>query len=292
MTFAKSNLDLNVVIPAFRAEKTIRRAIKSAYDAGATAAIVIDDGSDDRTAEVARSAGAYCVTQENSGAARARAVGAEIADSKYIIFLDADDELIPSGVRMSVNILDDSPHLAVAAGTVVGVAEGGTERPFPIRFSPVTTKTLLSQGFGPWPPCAAVVRREAYNHSKSLDPAPLAPRFAEDYELLIRLSMIGDIDVRDEPTCRYSLAGGKSVRSATTAIEAKENIRRHYATHLGLAIESMSENQIRMAATARRARAEWAAGNRFATAGQLTRWFLADPKTATRKLVSQPWKRN
>ncbi|WP_137723936.1 glycosyltransferase family 2 protein [Prescottella subtropica] len=284
--------DLTVVIPAFRAEQTIRRAVKSAFAAGAATVIVVDDGSDDATGEHATDVGATCIRQENAGAAKARATGAEHATGTYLIFLDADDELIPSAVRNSVRILEENPSLAVSAGTVIGVAEGGVERPFPVRYSPVTTNSLLTNGFGPWPPCAAVVRRAAYAASKSIEPAALAPRYAEDYELLIRLSMVGDIAVRDEPSCRYSLAGGKSVRSASSAIEAKEDIRRHYADHFGLDIEYMSDRRVRMAASARRARAEWASGNLLSAALRLGEWVLADPVHAGRKLLTKPWNRN
>lgn len=292
MTAIRPPHELTVIIPAFRAEGTIQRAVDSALAAGAETVIVVDDGSDDATGQRAEAAGAICIRQENAGAAKARTTGATHTTSKYLIFLDSDDELIPTAVQRSVQILEETPSLAVAAGTVIGVAEGGAERPFPVRYSPVTTESLLINGFGPWPPCAAVVRREAYLQSKLAQPEALAPRFAEDYELLIRLSLVGGIDVRDEPSCRYSLAGGKSVRSATSAIEAKEQIRDHYARHLHIEIEQMSERRIKMAASARRARAEWASGNKIGTAVRLSEWFLADPVYASRKLLSKPWSRN
>lgn len=284
--------DLTVIIPAFQAEQTIGRAVASAFAAGAETVIVVDDGSDDTTGDRAQAAGAVCIRQENAGAAKARTTGAEHASSEYLIFLDSDDELIPSAVQHSLQILAANPTLAVSAGTVIGVTETGAERPFPVRYSPVDTESLLVNGFGPWPPCAAVVRRASYLRSKSAHPAALAPRFAEDYELLIRLSLVGGIAVRGEASCRYSLAGGKSVRSATSAIEAKEQIRDHYARHLNLEIERMSDRRIKMAASARRARAEWASGNKFATVARLSEWFLADPIYAGRKLLSKPWARN
>ncbi|WP_305092742.1 glycosyltransferase family A protein [Prescottella sp. R16] len=292
MNLREEASDLTVVIPAFRAEQTIRRAVESAFAAGAATVIVVDDGSDDATGERAEEAGALCIRQENAGAATARARGAEHATSTYLSFLDSDDELLPDAVRNSVRVLEEDPSLAVSAGTVIGIAEGGDERPFPIRYSPVTTQSLLVNGFGPWPPCAAVVRRSAYVSTKTIEPAALAPRYAEDYELLIRLSMVGGIAVRDEPSCRYSLAGGKSVRSATSAIEAKEDIRRHYADHLGLDLEYMSERRVRMAASARRARAEWASGNTLSAALRLGEWMIADPVYAGRKLLTKPWNRN
>jgi glycosyltransferase involved in cell wall biosynthesis len=283
---------LAVVIPAFRAKLTIATAIESAIQSGANEIIVVDDGSDDGTAEAAELAGAICIRQRNAGAARARTVGASKASSKYLIFLDADDELLPEGVRKSVDILEQDSSLAVAAGTVVGMTTAGKERPFPVRFSPVNTETLLVVGHGPWPPCAAVVRRLAYEASARIAPPALKPRFAEDYEMLVRLSMIGPIAVRSQPTCRYRLAGGKSVVSAIDAIEAKENIREHYASHLGLEIDVMTLKEREMAALVRVARAHWSSGRRLATIRTILKWIAKDPFVALRKLKGSPWKRN
>lgn len=283
---------LAVVIPAFRAERTIRRAIESAFASGASEVIVVDDGSEDGTAEAAESAGAVCIRQENSGAARARVAGAAVASSDYIVFLDADDELIASGVKRSIQIMEANPRLAVAAGTVIGLTTTGEERPFPVRFTPVNTEQLLVVGHGPWPPCAAVVRRKAYEQSQTVEPGALKPRFAEDYEMLIRLSMVGPIDVRSEATCRYSLAGGKSVVSAIDAIDAKERIRMHYAAHLGLNISTMSVREQEMAALVRVARAHWSSGRRPSAVQMILKWVAKDPLVAVRKLKEQPWKRN
>ncbi|OZE84921.1 glycosyltransferase family 2 protein [Rhodococcus sp. 15-649-1-2] len=284
--------DLGVVIPAYRASATIGRAVRSAFDAGASEVVVVDDGSDDDTAERAERAGARCIRQPNSGASLARVRGGHAIGTDFVIFLDADDSLIPDGVRASVEKLRGDHDLVVAAGTVIGVGSDGSERPFPVRFNPVNSKTLLTFGHGPWPPCAAVVRRSAWTSAQTVEPAALAPRYAEDYELLIRLSLIGSIDVRNEPTCRYSLAGGKSVKSAQAAIEAKEAIRRYYAEHLGLEIEMMTRRRLAMAAAARRARAHWSSGERIAAAAQMAQWFAADPRYALAKLSTKPWKRN
>ena len=284
--------DLGVVIPAYRAQATIGQAVKSAFDAGASEVMVVDDGSDDDTAAVAEASGARCIRQQNAGASAARIRGGDAIGTNYIVFLDADDTLLPVGVRHSVELLRANPNLAVAAGTVIGVGTDGSERHFPIRFSPVHTEALLTVGHGPWPPCAAVVRRTAYEMARTIDPTPLSPRYAEDYELLIRLSLVGEIDVRDEPTCRYSLAGGKSVKSAQSAISAKEEIRKYYSAHVGLDVTLMSRRHQAMAASARRARAHWACGNRLAAARQMVTWFAADPPLALTKLRSKPWRRN
>ena len=74
-------LDVSVIIPAYRAESTIRRALRSvaAQTAPPTEVIVVDDGSPDRTAATAEACRAEMggialkvVRQQNAGAGAAR----------------------------------------------------------------------------------------------------------------------------------------------------------------------------------------------------------------------------
>ena len=85
----------SVVIPAFNAAATLARAIESvqAQSWPVHEIIVVDDGSTDATAEVARRfAGAVrLIRQTNSGVSVARNAGAAAATGDWLAFLDADD---------------------------------------------------------------------------------------------------------------------------------------------------------------------------------------------------------
>ena len=289
---SSDRLDLTVIIPAYRAESTIAKSILSAAEARPYEVIVVDDGSDDCTSEVAEASGARCIRQENQGAYMARRLGASSAKTKFLLFLDADDQIIPSAVRRSVEILNEDDELVVAAGTVIGAGIGTADKKFPIRYSPVTVQSLLIKGYGPWPPCAAVVRRTAYETAESMSPSVLDTKYADDYQLLIRLSLTGRITVRDEPTCRYTLSGGKSSKNAESALKAKEEIRAYYAKNLGIEIEEMTERDLSRAADVRLARSLWASGKRIAATGHILKWVSKDPRAAVTKLSSSPWQRN
>ncbi|MCW8091283.1 glycosyltransferase family A protein [Alteromonas sp. ASW11-130] len=86
----------SVVIPAFNAEKTIKRALDSvlAQTYSAFEILVIDDKSSDKTLDILVEYGAAIKifkNEVNSGAAASRNTGIQEAKGDYIAFLDADD---------------------------------------------------------------------------------------------------------------------------------------------------------------------------------------------------------
>ena len=100
---------VSVIIPAYNAETYIREALHSAlrqtYDA--LEVLVVDDGSQDGTADVVRELAASdqrirLLQQENGGVAAARNYGLEHARGEYIAPLDADDLFYPRKLEAQV----------------------------------------------------------------------------------------------------------------------------------------------------------------------------------------------
>lgn len=264
---------LSVVIAAYNAEATIETAVRSAWRAGASEVIVVDDGSNDSTRANAERAGATIVTQANSGAAAARKKGAARVETPYLVFLDADDELIAEGVGKSLHMLDRDPALAVVGGRVRGFV-GDREWLLPANFEEVNSRSLLETGYSAWPPAASVIRVSALTNSADIEPSPLNPRFAEDYEMLIRLSLVGKVARHDEPSMRYEMSGGKSLRSAHEAILTKEAIRRHYADALQIDVKPLSRMRGRAAANKRVALARRRQGRPISAAFLFSRAYV------------------
>lgn len=90
---------VSVVIPAYNAEATLRDALDSVLDQTRPPdeVIVVDDGSTDRTPQVAESYGnrVRLLRQPNRGEAGARNTGVLAARGELIAFLDADDTWLP-----------------------------------------------------------------------------------------------------------------------------------------------------------------------------------------------------
>ncbi|MCB1743923.1 MAG: glycosyltransferase [Gammaproteobacteria bacterium] len=87
---------LSIVIPAFNEEKlialTLGRIVAALGDCGCAEfeLIVCDNASTDRTAALARVAGARVVTEQHRQIARARNTGARTARGRWLLFVDAD----------------------------------------------------------------------------------------------------------------------------------------------------------------------------------------------------------
>ena len=84
----------SIILPAYNEEKNIAQAIKSIKSAGDYEIIVVDDGSKDRTAEIARKHGVICLSlSKNMGKGYACSIGAKIASNENIVFIDSDNQL-------------------------------------------------------------------------------------------------------------------------------------------------------------------------------------------------------
>ena len=92
---------ISVVIPAYNAEKYIKRAVDSVlYQKGVdTEVIVINDGSKDSTSDILHKEydndiRVKIFDRENHGLYKSRVFGISKASSEYITFIDADDFII------------------------------------------------------------------------------------------------------------------------------------------------------------------------------------------------------
>ena len=108
-----------VVVPAYNAEATLAETLASV--ASQTCAprevIVVDDGSTDGTAALARRHGARVISIPNGGVACARNVAIRASTSPWIAFLDADDVWLPTRLARGWEASLAAP------GTLVGTAD-------------------------------------------------------------------------------------------------------------------------------------------------------------------------
>ena len=101
---------VSILIPAYNSEKTVADTVNSALAQTweRKEIILVDDGSTDRTAEIARrftAKGVKVVSAENQGAAAARNRAYLLSQGDYIQWLDADDILSSDKVERQLAAL-------------------------------------------------------------------------------------------------------------------------------------------------------------------------------------------
>ncbi len=104
---------LSIIIPVYNSEEYIKECLKSLTLLPDTIEIlVINDGSTDNTAEAVEK---YMEADNrirlfntpNGGVSRARNIGLDKAEGKYLLFLDADDYLLSDGVERVLRSIND-----------------------------------------------------------------------------------------------------------------------------------------------------------------------------------------
>jgi glycosyltransferase involved in cell wall biosynthesis len=243
---------LSVVIPAFNAQSTIEAAIRSAEACGVTEIIVIDDGSSDRTSTLAEDLGAIVTSVPNGGAAAARRLGVAQATRPIVIFLDADDVLIDDGVRESVRAIEGDPEVVAVLGAIKAIRSDGTSKSSRPWESPLTTERLLRSGYAPVPPAAIAWRREAaVSAMNSSYPPGLWLDYAEDYELLIRGTLLGVVLIHGKQAAAYRVFGGKSFHAPVEEAQAARAVVVHYGHVAGIELPKRTDRSARAQAMIR-----------------------------------------
>lgn len=118
---------ISVVIPAFNSERHLAEAIRSVISQNYSPVeiIVIDDGSADRTREVAATFGSAVryVYQSNGGIGSARNRGVQEAGGSVLAFLDSDDVWTPNKLERRLRLLQSRPENEVVFGLVQQFAD-------------------------------------------------------------------------------------------------------------------------------------------------------------------------
>lgn len=113
---------VSVIIPVYNCDRYLAQAIESVLNQTyqPLEIIVIDDGSTDNSAEVAKhfdsSVRYYYQTQ--SGAATARNYGTELAKGNFFAFLDADDFWVKDKLTLQMQVFASEPDIDMVFGHI------------------------------------------------------------------------------------------------------------------------------------------------------------------------------
>ncbi len=113
----RTPLPVSVVIPAYNEAARLPQAVRSAQNQTRPPleVIVVDDGSSDDTAAVARDLGVTVISQENKGLPGARNTGIRAARGEWIALLDSDDVWEPDKLERQWAAVAQVPEAAMVA---------------------------------------------------------------------------------------------------------------------------------------------------------------------------------
>lgn len=103
---------ITIITPAYNCELRIAKTINSVINQDYTnyEYIIVNDGSTDKSLETievfsCKDSRIKVVNQQNKGVSKARNAGLDIANGKYILFLDSDDTIQPNTLSKALEIL-------------------------------------------------------------------------------------------------------------------------------------------------------------------------------------------
>ena len=208
---------VSVIVPCFNHGRYLREALASVGTPEVrTEIIVVDDGSSDSTSEVIATFDTTnefrSVRQHNAGLAAARNRGLRESRGRYIVFLDADDRLVPGAIELGVAKLDERPECAFVFGRCRMMDQDGTvlvtpEQPRIVRDH---YRELLRQNYI-WMPAMAMFRRDPLERIGGFNSEVNA---AADYEMYLHLARHYPVHDHAQVVAHYRKHDGSMSRNA------------------------------------------------------------------------------
>lgn len=199
---------VSVVIPALNEEEAIGAVVRAVPREIASEVIVVDNGSDDRTAERARAAGARVVSEPRRGYGRACRAGADAvaAGCEIIVFLDGDGSDCPELMNRLVDPIKARTHDFVTGSRTRGQRERGSmnfQQLFAGRLAGLMLRALYGAAYTDMCPFRAI-RRDA------LARLPMREEtYGWNLEMQMRAARAG-LRILEVPVAHRRRAGGES----------------------------------------------------------------------------------
>jgi glycosyltransferase involved in cell wall biosynthesis len=216
---------VSVIIPCHNQARFLSEAIGSVLTQSYPLfeVVVVDDGSTDDTFEVAaRYREVRCVRQVNQGLSAARNAGLEASKGSYLVFLDADDRLLPHALQAGLECLTAHPECAFVYGHLQFIASDGSPLPTIKQVRVERDHCLqLLRGDYIWTPGVVMYRRAIFDSVDGFDTRIDA---CADCDLNIRITRDYPIYCHGDVILEYRQHGanmsGKSALMLKTALAA------------------------------------------------------------------------
>lgn len=196
--------------------------------------IVINDGSNDSTSEVLKKYKQSKIRifhQKNVGLTKSLNIGVSYAKGDLIARQDADDYSLPDRFKKQVEIFNNNEKIVlVGTGTIV---MDDSENELYRLLSPKTKAKAIKSCFefkNPFVHGSLMIKKSAFNQINGYDESF---KFSQDFDLIIRLSLVGEFDSTSENLYVFklhqnSITVNKGIKQVTTYIKITRTIYVHY----------------------------------------------------------------
>jgi GT2 family glycosyltransferase/peptidoglycan/xylan/chitin deacetylase (PgdA/CDA1 family)/2-polyprenyl-3-methyl-5-hydroxy-6-metoxy-1,4-benzoquinol methylase len=219
------------VIAAYNAEKTLDRTLRSvtAQQFAGWAVIIIDDGSSDRTAEIAEQWAAgdgriQLIRQINSGASSARNHGLKFVNTEWIVFLDSDDTISPNYLRLMLSAAASAPSANVVC---CGYARVDHQGKITKRYAAPRLDLNAAEMCALEPPTTIhgfMIRRRIFDQVGTFD---TTLKTSEDWDLWVRIARTGtEFAVASEPVAYYWNSALSQTKDGIQMLRDNQVVRR------------------------------------------------------------------
>ena len=214
---------VSVIVPTYNRANYLGEALDSIL--GQTfadyEAIVVDDGSTDRTAELVRSVSdprIRYVYQENQGVSSARNRGIREARGSYVAFLDSDDLWLPELLETATKVLVSDSTIGLVYARAQAFHSTGDPLPYTSGAPPRFADDLLNSALWGDFVCTitTVVRREILDW---VGPFDETMKGNEDWDMWIRLSRVTGFRFVDRVLALFRVHSGRMTLSASEHFE-------------------------------------------------------------------------
>lgn len=273
-------MDVSVVIPAFNAQKTLKRAIESACNQTMPPkeVIVVDDGSTDGTPKVVEELkklypSIISYYQPNAGLSAARNKGILSATSQWVAFLDSDDWWNLGKLEEQSQSLDRSKADLVYTTMFMHMHNGDVRRIYLNRNSDSLSALRYGNSITP---STVVVKRDALLQVGLFDENL---RGAEDWDIWVRLAIQGaSFSFLDSPLLHYTESSGSLSAGARMLTDELTVLQKGNVLHgLTGAERAYCAKKIRAAIYCRAALVDRARNNRNGELKKILRSILEWP---------------
>lgn len=196
-------MKFSVIIPLYNKEHYVKKTIESVLRQTCLdyEIIVVDDGSIDRSLEIAQSVKSekiHIITQKNQGVSVARNTGIENAKGTYIAFLDADDEWRENYLETIDELTSNYPQSDIFV-TAYAVNMGNGKINYSTQLSPETGCLesywlTLAKGYDFVWTSATAIRRQALIDAGKFRPGE---KIGQDLDMWARIA-------KNNPKVAYS----------------------------------------------------------------------------------------